>query len=229
MRDGRQVIAQSRLADAGGRAQATMRAALSGGHGLAAPTVQVGHLAPIAMELPSLDRQQAQAMLDASLRFEPSHLFSENTFPTCHFEQPVFIEGAIGQYDIDVQYYDAAHQPVKIAQKPGRYGAVVKVTAEDGRLFTRYRTLFRLPGNWEPWNGELGGNLALPTEFGLGEEVQQRYRRAINEQVNWGLFDNRKQAHWLAVMLAGLWEAPEASITCPGRVIGCGGWPRSGP
>ena len=66
--------------------------------------------------------------------------------PAVDFADPGQVVKAIGPYSVKTTYYDRQFQPVTKAQRPGRYGAVMEVTAADGRTCRRFLTLFRQGG-----------------------------------------------------------------------------------
>lgn len=93
----------------------------------------------------SRDLLQGKTLVEANLRFDSS-VFSGNTFPGCDFEHPLLAEEIIGAYKIERRFFDSEHNEVLTAQRPGRYGAVVRIIPADGRrALTRYRTLYRSP------------------------------------------------------------------------------------
>ena len=49
----------------------------------------------------------------------------------------------LGDYKIDVTFYTKEYGVVEKPTDSGRYGAVVKITAEDGHEYVRFRTLYK--------------------------------------------------------------------------------------
>lgn len=101
--------------------------------------------AAMAVTLPDPRPARREAFESAPLRLTPSSVFSGTDFPTCEYEQPSLIEDLVGEYRLHTDFYAADFSPVKTADKPGRYGAVVTVTAAGGVTHKRYVTLFRRP------------------------------------------------------------------------------------
>ena len=108
-------------------------------------TVRVDETAVTSVTLPDPRPARREAFEGAIMRLTPSGVFSGTAFPTCEFEQPGLIEDLVGEYRMHTDYYAADFTPVKTADKPGRYGAVVTITAAGGLTHIRYLTLFRLP------------------------------------------------------------------------------------
>lgn len=94
--------------------------------------------------LPDVADYRARTLMVAALRFDPP-VFSSATFPPVEFENVLLAERLLGPYEIETTFYDAAYNIVDQPETPGRYGAVVTVTAENGDTLTRFRTLFRAP------------------------------------------------------------------------------------
>lgn len=66
-------------------------------------------------------------------------------FPSCDFSNAEQAENLLGRYTLRTSYYDAAYHQVNSAEAPGRYGALVEATTEDGKTYRHYVTLYRLP------------------------------------------------------------------------------------
>jgi CubicO group peptidase (beta-lactamase class C family) len=106
-----------------------------------------------------------------------------------------------------VEYYDKGFRPVTRADVPGRYGAVVEITPENGRSTRRFRTLFRLPEAL-PWTG-LGQSIGIQRRFLLGPHRDMRGRPAVATRTYLrrliGGNAGRGSAD-IATILAGLYE-----------------------
>jgi uncharacterized glyoxalase superfamily protein PhnB len=172
------------------------------------------------------------------LHFAP-YVFAGTRFPDCEFEQPSLVEELIGPATIRTTFYDAEYQPVTSAERPGRYGAVVEIEAADGRIFKRFRTLFRRPDSGtgrilqpvrpvfrtsypEPvWVGRKG---PFPVEFspelGIDPEVVREQGTTLFEYFRGRrqLLDDPRTLEdaycddpWTPILLAGLTETPTGS------------------
>jgi CubicO group peptidase (beta-lactamase class C family) len=158
------------------------------------------------LALPSADQQRARALMEAELRFRP-FVFTGTAFPPVDFAEPSLIEDVIGPYTIKTTFYDREYSPVKTAEKPGRYGAVIEIVPETGRPIRRYRTVFRMPAEVPWWNTPLAASLALPKSAGVEPEVLQTQRQTISTYLSDQFFrDAIGRDPRTAQLLAGLHE-----------------------
>lgn len=144
-------------------------------------------------------------MEQAAIRFSPA-VFSTQLFPSCDFSEPERIEQLIGSYRIETAFYDASGNPVTVASKPGRYGAIVTVTPEKGDAFKRFLTLYRMDA---PLDGErdISATLILPAKVGIDQKVLDSQKPAVNSMIGSLLARAAETDSELAVYLAGLAEA----------------------
>ena len=73
-------------------------------------------------------------MINLNFVFQPC-VFSpseDNEFPKGEFINPEKAKALLGNYKIDVVFYSKDFKIVDTAKDLGRYGAVVKITAQDG-------------------------------------------------------------------------------------------------
>ena len=148
---------------------------------------------------------RASAVGRAQWRFE-STVFAGPRFPSGEFQDPLYVEDVIGPYSVSTAYYDAAGASVAAAEKPGRYGAVVTVTAGDGATYKRYATLYRLP---EPIDRRAGlGPIGavLPRELGIDPAVVKNQAAQVVESFKRLVLGSARQNSDAAVVLAGLAE-----------------------
>jgi hypothetical protein len=114
---------------------------------------------------------RARPLLNAESAFQPS-VFSEimsreqnraqggdgrqkELFPSCDFANPERAHQLLGDYEIDVTFYNRDYEAVDEPTTAGRCGAVVRIKAEDGRVYTRLRTLYRTPKRQQLWGEQL--------------------------------------------------------------------------
>ena len=140
-----------------------------------APTIRAAGQTVASVELPNLPALRAKAMVEISPRFT-RHVLDGEGFPECAFDQPLMVENLIGPYELDVTFYDRQYRPVTKATQPGRYGAVIRVKTADGKVYTRGRTLFRVPKPFQWWEVRLGGRIELPAALGLDKKKRSRRR-----------------------------------------------------
>jgi CubicO group peptidase (beta-lactamase class C family) len=153
---------------------------------------------------------RARRLLTAEFGFQPS-VFTDEQFPECDFLNPDRARRWLGNYEIEVTFYSKAQAVVEKATTSERYGAVVRITAEDGRVYTRFRTLYKTPQPmWLSWGGRLGGELEFPAGIGVDAQTWSQQAQSVNQYVGGAIERDRERSHALAVLLAGLDEmSPE--------------------
>ena len=151
---------------------------------------------------PPVSRQQF--LEDADFRI--ACVFSETIFPGGDFTDPAAVEEAIGPYTIRAQFYDADFNPVKRANKPGRYGMIVDIRGGNGQTDRRYMTLFRMPGQLTDWQFMefTAKELVLPREFGISQDVTLAYQRVWNDYLKWNFVEEIRRSDSPAILLAGM-------------------------
>lgn len=143
-------------------------------------SVRVGNQTLPPLHLPDPQAVRHEAFLHQDIRFNPP-VFRDAAFPACDFEQPAEVEDLIGPYVLTPVFYDAQYNLVKSAQKPGRYGAVVRITADDGKTYTRFATLFRQPDDVDWRDGGPGVTAVLPRPLVNDPAIAERDSAAIDQ------------------------------------------------
>ena len=181
-------------------------------------TVAVDGERTTMVKLPDPEAARADAFKRAGLRFRP-FVFSGEAFPAAQFDQPSLIEDAIGPYTLKTTFYDAGYNEVAMAAKPGRYGAIVEVHAEGGRVDKRFFTLFRQPRDLRWWRTKLKASVELPPELGIDAEVARAHSEAVADFMKGAMASSFEREEDGAVLLAGLFEtkpgAPAVDRTGP--------------
>ncbi|MFH1009363.1 MAG: serine hydrolase [Candidatus Latescibacterota bacterium] len=165
------------------------------------------------VNLPNADEQRARAFMDAELYFRPA-VFSGTEFPPCEFEQPSWIEDLIGPYTIKTTFYDSDYKVVTSAEKPGRYGAVVEIIPDSGRVSRRFRTLFRQPGEVQWWRPDVAASFdlfELPEGVGIAPAVVVEQSRVVREHLKSRFVDGFSRDVSSGALLAGLYETKPGS------------------
>ncbi len=183
----------------------------------AAPREQTSSQASPTKFYSAADR--ARPLLNAEFVFQPSVFYEikpergqgqngegKKLFPPADFVNPHEARQWLGDYKIDSTFYNSDFELVDEPSAAGRYGAVVKITAEDGRVYTRFRTLYKTPTRQQIWGGVIQGELELPVGFGVDEHTWHHQRQTINTYVESALRRDVQRSHDFAVLLAGLNE-----------------------
>jgi CubicO group peptidase (beta-lactamase class C family) len=153
---------------------------------------------------------RAKAMIGASIVFQPC-VFFEDEFPTCEFLQPSQAHELLGDYKIEATFYSDNYEIVQKPTKPGRYGAIVKITAEDGTTFTRYRTLYKTPKRVSMFFGGIHGDVDFPASTGIDERTWNQQSEMVNDYISFAVGRDIQRSHDFAILLAGLQELGPSS------------------
>lgn len=159
------------------------------------------------------DIQAARATALASLVVRPKHYVSDvNIFPAIDFEFPFAAEAIIGDYRLQVTYYDKDFQLVTKPNKPGRYGAVVEITGENGDVTHRYITLYHTakPVKWDNIKIEL--NSPLPDALGIDPDVVTEQGKQLNTYLRNYVTRQLADSEKCAVIFAGLQETKAGAL-----------------
>jgi predicted esterase len=162
---------------------------------------------PLTINLPDAEKARREALNQLDFVYRPS-VFGSTRLPPGDFEQPNLAEDLIGRYDVRITYYNASHDPVTTATKPGRYGAVAEIKTADGRTFHRFNTLYRQskPGkfDWEEFDSDYWTK--LPDELGIDPATAKSQSRWMAQQLGQLLGDSFSRTRAAAVLFAGLSE-----------------------
>jgi pimeloyl-ACP methyl ester carboxylesterase len=124
-------------------------------------------------------------------------------FPQGDFEQGRLVHRALFPARVNTTFYDAQYNVVTRADKPGRYGAVVRMSFTGGVVEYRYITLYRTPVKIYWWEGHMPLSIQWPSDTGIDPAVYQIQAREIAEIIDdRGVYDTPH----LAILLAGLSE-----------------------
>jgi CubicO group peptidase (beta-lactamase class C family) len=91
-----------------------------------------------------LKKEKLRAFQNCRLRPQgwPPYMFEEGKFPEIQWEQPFIVEDLMGKFPLKVRWFDNALNEVTIAEKPGRYMAVVEGITPEGIKIRRALTLY---------------------------------------------------------------------------------------
>jgi pimeloyl-ACP methyl ester carboxylesterase len=175
--------------------------------------VTVEGQSPQPVLLPDLAAARKAEFERQEIAFRP-FVFSSSQLPKADYRNPSLVEDLVGRYTIETSYYDADYKQVTSADKPGRYGAIVRVTLASGpQPPPKFFTLYRAPQE-TPWRKLSLGPASMPAEFGVRPEVLKNASRELAEFYKWELRDMTDSSGSLATLLAGLAEmAPGESVT----------------
>lgn len=115
-------------------------------------------------------RERLLAFLDEELEFSQK-VFPPGEFPKVSWKRPAMVDNEVGEFDLKVTFYDGNYKPVKKADKPGRYGAVVEAVLPDGYHLKRYVTLYCGSAPMDRQTGGIQLHMDRCVPLGLSESV----------------------------------------------------------
>jgi CubicO group peptidase (beta-lactamase class C family) len=148
-------------------------------------------------------RDRSKALIKAELVFQPS-VFNNDKFPACDFLKPGKMNELIGDYTIDVTFYDKDYNVVDKPSSPGRYGAVVKIKATDGSTYTRFRTLYKSKQRLFFFFDMIDGKLNFPYGMAIDPKTISRQNHLLNDYISFAIGRDINRSHDFAILLAGL-------------------------
>ena len=148
-------------------------------------------------------------MLNLDFVFQPSVFFPNESdeFPTGDFINREKAKTLLGEYEISVVFYSKSYEVVQTAVDFGRYGAVVKITAQDGVEYVRYKTLFKCEKS-KPIlvDDPIDGQIIFPEYLGVDSSIWKNQTQETNTFINLAIERDRYRSHEFAILLAGLSE-----------------------
>jgi hypothetical protein len=164
-------------------------------------------VAAVIVGLIVLQREAIRAVDDdVSFRFD-HYVFADAKFPSGDFEPGRIVHRFLFPSRFKVTFYDAGYHEVKQADKPGRYGAVVRLSL-SGDVIYKYITLYRVPGGASWWDASWATTVNLPPQLGLDPGVVQAQQGQIGDALKSDWVSHGKGSPALAILLAGLAETP---------------------
>ncbi|QQE09973.1 beta-lactamase family protein [Planctomycetota bacterium] len=115
------------------------------------------------------------------------YMFSVGSFPELDFDNPELAEALLGNYEVDVRWFDNELNEVTRAAKPGRYGAVVHVEGESGKTVNRGYTFICYPNtyNWKRLLEDV--DVGYFHNLGLSEKVWSDQQEWIDQAFYYGI------------------------------------------
>jgi len=206
--DGDRKIASSVLEDGNGVARAKLTARMpKRGQPYGDPYILVGGGGRIPVTIPDADERRAWRFAWHRVTFD-DYAFSDGAFPEPRLEDPLFVEHLIGGYRIEADYYDRNYEKVTAPVDDGRYGAVVSIVSkETGKIYRRFRTLYKYSGHIRWWDRFVDASIELPEEFGIDPVVLDDNRSVVADHLKWQFRSGLHREHRTGALLAGLSES----------------------
>ena len=133
-------------------------------------------------------------------------VFCDSKFPWGHLEQARVISRCLFPVKVTTTFYDAQYHEVTEADKPGRYGAVVRISLIGGVVEHRFITLYRMPSKVFLSDGPMTVSAQFPPGTGVDPVVFRNQGREIGDVIKNGFCGDGDNTPDLAILLAGLSE-----------------------
>jgi predicted esterase len=166
------------------------------------------------LKIDDLAYRRKQAFQSIGVVAKPA-VFSSNNFPSIEFEQPAVAKELLGRTTFMTSFYDADHNLVTSADKPGRYGAEVEVFSAPGKSFKKRLTLFRLPKDVRMRDLRVDAQVTVSRDIGISPEVLKNERRTLGEWFKSSLQSSSNRGDDAAKVLARLYEKSTAKTQKP--------------
>ena len=118
----------------------------------------------------SEEERRLKSAMKEEVHFE-RYLFPVGAFPAASWLHPDSVALYLGKAELSLSFYDEKFRPVVKAEKPGRYGAVIRTTSKDGFKIHRFTTLYALDSPFYEWHR------AARSETGPCGEKWNKYQR----------------------------------------------------
>jgi len=134
------------------------------------------------------------------------NVFSDSQFPWSYLDQGRVISRYLFPVRIKITYYDAQYNEVTEADKPGRYGAVVRMSLNGGVVQYRFITLYRMPAKVFLNDGPMAVSAYFPPSIGIDPAVLHNQAQEIGDEIKNTYCGDGDASPGLAILLAGLSE-----------------------
>ena len=146
-----------------------------------------------------------------------TNVFCDSEFPWGHLEQGRVISRCLFPVKVTITYYDAQYHEVTEADKPGRYGAVVRIDLNGGVVEYRFITLYRMPARVFLADGPMTVSAQLPPGTGVDPAILRNQAQEIGSVIKSGFCGDGDTTPALAILLAGLSETSPNDPPAVGR------------
>ena len=92
---------------------------------------------------------------------EWGYVIAPGEFEPLKWDHPEAVARALGEFPVQVCWFDADLNEVTSAEKPGRYTAVLDAMTPRGLRVRRAVTFYCRPDEWRPWGGGIKAHLAF--------------------------------------------------------------------
>jgi CubicO group peptidase (beta-lactamase class C family) len=154
---------------------------------------------------------RARRLMSWPLRLETFVLNDEN-FPAISPASLAQLQEIVGPHSLTLTFYDSNFNVVTQAEKPGRYGAVLEIKPQSGRVTRRFCTLFRAPQAFSWVRRHVPFSMQFPPQMGISAAAVEAQQELINNHLKTLWIESLRQDADSAALLAGLYEATQEEI-----------------
>ncbi|NWF90083.1 MAG: beta-lactamase family protein [Ignavibacteriaceae bacterium] len=139
------------------------------------------------------------------------YVFPLGQFPKFRWKNETLVKKEIGEVQLSVKYFNSSFEQVFIAEKPGRYGAVIEGITPVGFTIRRYVTLFCADVEFDDYSKNVPIKMNQLAGYGINNEKWDKYSNN-EEHFSFGSlkFFPRNNAD-AAIFLAGLNDMDDLS------------------
>lgn len=119
---------------------------------------------------------------DLDYRMSPC-VFYEPEFPHGGFDQDAIMRRFFDPIKITTTFYDSQYHEVTKADKPGRYGAVVRIKVKDCDEIDKFITLYRIPEKVDWRVASMPIAAQFPPILGLNPAVVRNQQQAVGSAI----------------------------------------------
>lgn len=152
-----------------------------------------------------INKYRLFAFMDEELVCD-SYVFPVGDFPKFHWKNELRVENEIGNFLLNITYFDEDYHKVKTANKPGRYGAVIEGITPAGFIIKRYVTLFCSNVEFDDYSNNVPVTINKLNEYGISDEAWEHYSDNLERYSFGSLKYFPKHNPDAAILLAGLNE-----------------------
>jgi len=152
-----------------------------------------------------INKQRVRSFMDEELEAD-RYVFPIGDFPKFHWKNEIMVENEIGKFPLEISYFNKDFQQVIIADKPGRYGAVIQGITPSGFIIKRYITLFCSEAEFDDYSKNVPITINKIEEYNIDDQKWGKYLNNA-ERYSFGNLKHFPQHDAdAAIFLAGLSE-----------------------
>ena len=126
-----------------------------------------------------INEERLRAFMDETIDCD-KYVFQTGDFPEFHWKNEIRVENELGEFPLNVTYYNSDFQKVTSAYKPGRYGAVIEGVTSTGFVIKRYVTLFCSEVELDDYSNNIPIKINQLNDYNIDYNKWQQYEN--NEQ-----------------------------------------------